>query len=532
MIGKSSATFAALVLATGCLPTTSALGQDETDTRLGTVHFATSCNEVAQRRFDRAMRYQHSYWYLNAKEVFDEVLKADPNCAMAHWGIALTLLDNPHAPIPQPNLAPGLAAIQKAKAMGAKTERERDYIDALMLMYADYDKLGHRERIRAFRDAQAKMATKYPDDDEAQIAYAITLNTSADLNDKTYAQQMKGAAILEPISQRLPRHPGVTHYLIHLYDYPETAAKGLDAANRYAKIAPAAPHAQHMPSHIYTRVGYWKESIDSNTASVNAAKAEKSVGNYLHAQDYMVYAHLQLGQDKQAQVVIDEMLKESDFKATVLAAHYALAASPARYAVERGDWAGASQLSVRTSGLPYVMAISHFARALGAARSGKPEAAQGDIAKLAELRDKLRDAKDNYWAEIVDIQRQVAAAWVLHAEGKSDEALKAMSAAADAEDKTEKHAVTPGPLAPARELYGAMLLDRGKPADALAAFEATLKKEPNRLGAELGAAKAAAKAGDSAKAAQHYRAAVKLTESADPVRTDIAEARAFLAKQN
>ena len=287
-----------------------------------------------------------------------------------------------------------------------------------------------------------------------------------------------------------------------------------------------------MPSHIYTRVGYWKESIDSNIASVKAAKAEKSVGNYLHAQDYMVYAHLQLGQDKQARAVMDEMMKETDFKATVSAADYALAASPARYAVERGDWNGASQLPVRPSTFNYVMAISHFARALGAARSGKPDAAKADVAKLAELRDKLRDAKDAYWSEIVDIQRQVAAAWVLHAEGKYDEALKAMSAAADAEDKTEKHAVTPGPLAPARELYGFMLLDRGMAKEALAAFEATMTKEPNRLGATLGAAKAAEKAGDSAKAAQHYRAAVKLTESADPVRTEIAEARAYLAKQN
>ena len=252
-----------------------------------------------------------------------------------------------------------------------------------MLMYADSDKLSHVQRIRAFRDAEEKVAAKYPDDDGAQIAYAITLNTSAGLNDKTYAQQMKGAAILEPISRRLPRHPGVTHYLIHLYDYPETAAKGLDAANRYAKIAPAAAHAQHMPSHIYTRVGYWKESIASNVASVKAAKAEKSVGNYLHAQDYMVYAYLQLGQDEQARAVIADMMQESDFKAGALGAHYALAASLARYAVERGDWNGASQLQVRPSNFPFAMAISHFARALGAARSGRPEAAEADVAKLA-----------------------------------------------------------------------------------------------------------------------------------------------------
>jgi tetratricopeptide (TPR) repeat protein len=503
--------------------------QSDVDQQLGSVHFKTSCTDLAQRRFDRAMRYQHSFWYVPAKEVFEEVLKADPTCAIAQWGIALSLLDNPHNAIPRPNLAPGLAAIQKAKEIGAKTEREREYIDALMLMYADYDKLSHVQRIRAFRDAQEKIAAKYPDDDEAQIAYAITLNTSADLNDKTYAQQSKGAAILEPISQRLPRHPGVTHYLIHLYDYPETAAKGLDAANRYAKIAPAAPHAQHMPSHIYTRVGYWKESIDSNIASVKAAKAEKSVGNYLHAQDYMVYAHLQLGQDKQARAVMDEMMQETDFKATVLAAHYALAAAPARYAVERGDWNGASQLSVRPSPFNFVMAMSHFARALGAARSGKPDAAKPDIEKLAELRDKLREAKDAYWSEIVDIQRQVAAAWVLHAEGKYDEALKAMSAATDAEDKTEKHAVTPGPLAPARELYGFMLLDRGMAKEALAAFEATKAKEPNRFRGFLGAATAAEKLGDKAKAKDNYEKLVALSANADSEQPEVAAAKKYLA---
>jgi hypothetical protein len=505
------------------------VAQGDVDQQLGSVHFKTSCNEVAQRRFDRAMRYQHSFWYLPAKDVFEEVLKADPTCAMAQWGIALTLLDNPHNSIPQSNLAPGLAAIQKANEMGAKTERERDYIDALLLMYADYDRLSHVQRIRAFRDAQEKIAAKYADDDEAQIAYAITLNTSADLNDKTYAQQSKGAAILEPISQRLPKHPGVTHYLIHLYDYPQTAARGLDAANRYAKIAPAAPHAQHMPSHIYTRVGYWKESITSNTASVQAAKAEKSVGNYLHAQDYMVYAHLQLGQDKQASAVIDEMMKEKDFKATVSAAHYALAASPARYVVERGDWDGAAQLSVRPSPFNYATAISHFARAIGAARSGKPDAAMADVAKLAELRDRLREAKDSYWAEIVDIQRQVAAAWVLHAQGKYDESLKAMSAAADAEDRTEKHAVTPGPLAPARELYGFMLLERGMAKDALAALDATIKKEPNRFNAIAGAARASETLGEKAKARDYYQKLATLGSEADSARPELAAARKFLA---
>src|SRR5262245_51373184 len=531
---KSLFSFIALGIGLSAPHALVAQSQNDVDQQLGSVHFLTSCNDVAQRRFDRAMRYQHSYWYINAKEIFEEAIKADPTCAMAYWGIALTYMDNPHNAIPKPNLAPGLAAITKAKDMGAASERERDYIDALMVMYADYDNIPHVQRMRMLRDAQARVAAKYPDDDEAQIAYAITLNTSADLNDKTYAQQIKGAAILEPISKRLPQHPGVTHYLIHLYDYPALAQKGLDAANRYAKIAPAAPHAQHMPSHIYTRVGYWKESIDSNTASVKAAMAEKSVGNYLHAQDYMVYAHLQLGQDKQARAVIDDMIKETDFKATVAAADYALAASPARYAIDRSDWDGASQLQVRPSNLNFAMAVSHFARALGAARSGKPDAAKADVQKLAELRDKLRDAKDNYWSGIVDVQRQVAAAWVLHAEGKYDEALNAMSAASDAEDKTEKHVITPGPLAPARELYGFMLLDRGMAREALAAFQSTQQKEPNRYHGFAGAALAAERVGDKAIAKANYQKLIalaggnfSLASEGSPARPELIAARKY-----
>ena len=505
------------------------VAQTDLDQQFGTVQFETSCNEVAQRRFNRGMRYQHSFWYEQAKEIFEEAAKADQNCAIAHWGVALTLVNNPHSAIPAANLAPGLAAIQKAKATGAKTEREREYIDALAVMYVDHDKLTHRQRITAFLKAMEALAAKYPNDDEAQIAYAITLNTSAAPTDKTYAQQTKGAALLEPMSRRLPQHPGVTHYLIHLYDYPETAQKGLDAANRYAKIAPAAPHAQHMPSHIYTRVGYWKESIVSNDAAAKAAKVDKEASNQLHGQDYMVYGHLQLGQDKSARVVIDEMMASQNIGPNAFASQFALAASPARFVVERGDWRGAAQLQPRPSPFSHTMAITHFARALGAARSGEPEAAKADIAKLAELRDKLRETKDAYWSEIVDIQRQVASAWVLAAEGKYDEALKAMSAVADAEDKTEKAPVTPGPLAPARELYGVMLLERGMAKEALAAFEATKAKEPNRFHGYAGAAQAAEKMGDKAKAKENYQQLLTLTSSADSERAEIAAANKFVA---
>lgn len=501
----------------------------EADQQLGNVHFETSCNEIAQRRFDRAMRYQHSFWYSAAREIFEEAAKADPDCGIAYWGIALSLLNNPHGPIPAPDLPKGLAAIQKAKAIGAKSERERDYIDALTLMYADYDKLTHVQRIRSYLGAMETLASKYSNDDEAQIFYAITLNTSASPNDKSYAQQLKGAAILEPIWKRQPQHPGIAHYLIHLYDYPAIADKGLVAAKLYAQIAPAAPHAQHMPSHIFTRVGYWQDSITSNAASVKAAIPAKEYTEQFHGRDYMVYAYLQLARDKDARTVVDEMKAAPHPAAAARAAFFALAASQARYVVERGDWSGAAQLEVTPSAFGEAMAMTHFARALGAARSGKVEAAKADIAKLAELREKLTAEKNAYWAEQVGIQWQVASAWVLSAEGKGDEAIKLMSAAADAEDKTEKSPVTPGPLAPARELYGQMLLQNGKAQEALAAFEATKAKEPNRYLGYAGAAQAAEKAGDKAKAKDNYQKLLALAVGAEAERPELAAAKKYLA---
>jgi hypothetical protein len=501
------------------------------DEKLGIVHFETSCTPEAQKLFDRGMLYQHSFWYRASQRVFEDVLKADPECGIAYWGTALSLLWNPHVPPPAKNLAEGAAALAKAKSVGAKTQRERDYLDALGAMYADYDKVDHRTRMRAYAKAMEQLAQRYPDDDEAQIYYALALNTSASPADKTYASQLKGAAILEPIAKSQPQHPGVAHYLIHLYDYPPIAEKGLEAARRYANVAPASAHAQHMPSHIFTRVGYWKESISSNVESSRVARADREGHDQLHAMDYLVYAYLQLGQDNQAKAVIDEMNTVSGFTETFIAGPYALAASPARYAVERGDWKAAAALQVRPSPLAHVQAVTHFARALGAARSGDPEAARADIARLAELRDKLRDAKDAYWSEQVDIQRQVATAWLLYAEGKRDEALTAMSAAADAEDRTEKHPVTPGVPRPARELYGVMLLESGNAKDALAAFEATIRKEPNRLGAYAGAAKAAEKSGESAKAQEYYSKVVAIADAADDSRTEVADARAFLTKR-
>ena len=489
--------------------------------QLGKVHFATTCTPAAQKLFDRAMLYQHSFWYRASKQAFEEVIRTDPDCAIAYWGVAQSLLLNPFSPPPAAHLPEGLAAIQKAKSIGAKSERERDFINALGAFYTDHDKVDHRTRVQAFVKAMEGLSERNQKDDEAQIFYALALNVGASPADKTYANQLKAATILERIFKRQPQHPGVAHYLIHTYDYPPIAEKGLAAARRYSQIAAAAPHAQHMPSHIFTRVGHWKDSIASNTESARIAKLDKEPDDQLHGMDYLVYAHLQLAQDKKARAVVDEMLAVPNFKRN--AGYFGRAASEARYMVERSDWKGASQLQVRPSDFAYVDAVTHFARALGAARSGNIEAAKADTAKLAELRDKLRAGNDAYWSGQVDIQWQVANAWTLYAEGKHAEALTALAAAADAEDRTDKHPITPGPLAPARELYGVMLLDRGMGQEALVAFEATLKKEPNRLAAYVGAAKAAKVARMPIKVKQYTGKVSALTREADTKRPEVLE---------
>ena len=375
-MSKSNVILSALVAAVGASLSQPVLAHT-VDEKLGKVHFETSCTPAAAAAFDQGMLYQHSFWYSASQRAFNEALEADPKCGIAYWGIALSLLWNPHAAPPAKNLAEGAAIIAKGQEVGAATERERDYLTALSAMYADYEKVDHRTRVLNYAKAMEQLAAKYPNDDEAQIHYALALNVSASPTDKTYANQLKGAAILETIWTRQPDHPGVAHYLIHLYDTPALAEKGLPAALRYAKVAPDAPHAQHMPSHIFTRVGYWQQSIDSNTVAARVAKADKSGHDQLHAMDYEVYAYLQLGQDAQAKAVIDDMVTVSGFTETFLAGPFALAASPARYAVERGDWKEAAALEVRPSPLPYVTAISWFAKALGAARSGDTVAGSG-----------------------------------------------------------------------------------------------------------------------------------------------------------
>jgi tetratricopeptide (TPR) repeat protein len=512
--------------------------------KIGQVHFPTSCSAAAQVHFDRAVALLHSFWFPEAIKAFNTVLETDPSCAMGYWGIAVSLLGNPLAGAPTPKaLQEGEATLRQAKPVGVQTEREYDYISAIALFYKDVESTDHRTRALAYEQAMERLAARYPDDTEAAIFYALALNITAQPTDKKYANQLKAAAILEKIYAQQPQHPGIAHYLIHSYDYPPIAQKGLAAARSYASIAPAVPHALHMPSHIFTRLGLWQESIDTNRASAKAAKDElhgtPTVGagsyNALHAMDYMIYGHLQLVQDQAAKQIVDDVRTINIIDVEQFGAAYAFAAIPARYALERRHWDEAMGLQLHPKELawdrfPQAEAVTVFARALGAARSGKAAAAQQDATRLKALHDALVAAGQAYWAEQVEIQRQVIAAWVARAAGKNDEAVKLMRNAVTLEEATEKHPVTPGPLVPARELLGELLLELKQPALALQAFEASQRSEPNRFKGLYGAARAAELAGEKDKARAFYSKLVALAEKADGERPELDEAKAFLAQ--
>ena len=494
-------------------------------TVLGDIDFKTSCTPEAQAKFNLAMAYQHSFWYRAATDTFNEVLKLDPSCAIAYWGLALANLRNPYAPPIPEWLKDGAASIDKGLALGPKSEREKGYLEALGVFYRDADKLPHGARLAAYAKAMEALATRYPDDKEAQIYWALALAVSASPADKTYANQLKAAKILEPIFIANPQHPGVAHYLIHAYDYPPIAKQGIEAAKRYSKIAPDSPHALHMPSHIFTRLGYWQESIDSNAASARIAKAQKEKQDEAHALDYLVYAFLQTARDGLAAKALEELRQIGTPEAGRFAAPFAMAAAPARYALERGQWAEAAALAPQPSEFPYTEALIHFARAIGAGQTGNAVAAKEEGDKLAALADKLKAAKNDYWAEQVDLQRRVALAWSVWADKRHDAAIVAMTEVADNEDRTEKHVVTPGPLLPAREMLAEMLLSRGRNAEALAAFEAVLAKEPNRYRSIAGAARAAQQSGDMGKAKTYYQALLAMTKEADTDRPELKIAR-------
>ena len=506
--------------------TCSALGQQ--DEKLGKLSFPTSCDPKVQAEFERGVAMIHSYWFLIARRTFEGVLREDPNCAMAYWGIALDLLNNSLAVVPpRADAEAAWAALEKARAVGAKTQRERDWIEALSAYFRDHDKLPVNVRLAAYNNAMEQLAQRYTDDYEAQAFYALTLQASASPSDTTYANQLKSVAILEKLYDQNPQHPGVTHFIIHAYDYHPLAEKGIPAARRYATIAPAVPHARHMPSHIYSMVGLWEESIASN-ASALAIQPD-----YYHAADFSVYAHLQLAQDAKAKALMEKSIATADRgdRPVTFVNFTAKNAMSARYVLERSDWAGAAALPFTSSQYPQPDSLIRFTRGLGMARTGDVAGAKAEIEAIKALRAALEKSNQSYWADRSEEQMLAISAWVALKEGAPDQALRFMRAAADGEDGSVKHVAMENRLYPLRELFAELLLETGQPAAALSEFEAALKQTPNRYRAFLGIARAANAAGDRQKASEYYGKLVDLAKNADTERQEIREAKNFLAQR-
>jgi tetratricopeptide (TPR) repeat protein len=526
-----------LVTALACCPVLASAQHEQHGggaEKLGIVNFETSCKADTRADFNRAVALLHSFEFRPASEAFTKVLAADPSCAIAHWGLAMCQWGNPFGGIKAgPLLERGRDAAEKGLSTGSPTPRERGYIAAVSELYKDAATVPHRNRTLAYAKAMEGVQRDNPNDIEAKIFYALALNQTAVTTDKTYAVQLQAAQILEPLWTKYPNHPGLPHYIIHAYDHPPLAPKALEAARKYSTIAPSAPHALHMPSHTFTRVGYWKESVDTNIKSEQTALQQGVIGEALHAMDYQAYAYLQMAQDQKAKAVLDRLaatvakldVNAMGGAAAPVAGLYARNAIAARYALERGMWADAAVLQPQASSFPQVDAITHYARAIGLARSGKPAEAKADVDRLAALRDAL--AKDPYWTEQVDIQRQNAIAWITFAEGRKDEAITLMRKAADAEDATDKSAISPGPIAPARELLGEMLLEAGNAKDALVAFEATMAKEPGRFRGAYGAARAAETLGNKAAARKYYQRVIEIAKDSDTQRAELKRARSF-----
>lgn len=508
----------------------------EAGERLGRVRFAVSCNAPAQREFNRGVALLHSFEFSRAIDGFQRTLKADPTCAMADWGIAMSQWGNPFADgLKQPpQLRDGHTAAAQAMELGAKNDRERAYIAAVANLYAEFDRTPQRIRLLRYRDAMGGVAQRYPQDHEANIFYALALAASEDPSDKAYRSRVKAGEILEKLFAQEPDHPGLAHYIIHTYDVPPLAAQAIAAARRYAKIAPDAPHALHMPSHTFTRVGYWEESIASNVTAAAAARRQGQTAEELHADDYLVYAYLQAGRDQAAEELVKSLVEVSarfdpsriiGGAAPPAAGYFALAAIPARFALERNDWQAAAQLPVRNTPVPYADAITYFARGLGLARVGNAAGAEAAAQALQQIAQRLQEGNESYWAEQVEIQRLAVQAWALLARGRSDDAVREMTAASQREDATEKSAITPGPLKPARELLGEMLLQLRQPKLALAEFQKTLTKEPDRFRALYGAGRAAQSADDSVASRRYFRRLLVVCAHGDkPGRRELADA--------
>lgn len=535
------------------LPFTKAFGALQHDhdpsEMLGRVNFPISCTPEARKQFNHAVAWLHSFEYEEAEKAFTGVTATDPRCGMGYWGLAMSNYHPLWAPPNAAELKKGWDAIKKAKAVGTRTVREKDYIAALEVFYRDSDKLDHRMRVIAYSDAMERLSRRYPSDLEANVFYALTLIAKgAMMSDKSYTNEKKAARILNRVLERESRHPGVAHYLIHAYDYSTLAYLALPAARSYARIAPASAHAQHMPSHIFTRLGLWQEAIRSNINAEASAKAF-AVRNRLsgawdeqfHAMDYLAYAYLQVGQDKRARTVLDELSRIQRAEPETFKVAYAFTAIPARYALERRQWGEAARLTLPQGALGtfpwqsfrWAEAHIHFARAVGAARTGDTASARQEIEDLTAIQQTLVVVKGGYdWAKQVEIERLVASAWLAQAEGKQEEALRLMRSAADLDDATEKHPVTPGALLPAREQLGELLLELKQPMAALQEFETSLRTTPNRFNGLYGAAHAARLAADKKRARLYYAKLVTLCRQADSLRPEIEEAKTFLAGVN
>jgi len=546
---KTIVSFVALfLLATSGLAQEMHPHKHEATEDLGVVDFPISCKPQAQKQFNRAVAWLHSFEYDEAEKAFTEVAVADPQCGMAYWGIAMSNYHPLWAPPGAAELKKGWDAVEKGKTAGAQTAREQGYLAAIEVFYKDYDKLDHRQRAFAYSDAMKRVSASNAKDDEAAVFYALTLIATGMISpDKTYAREKQAAAILNRVLAREPRHPGVAHYLIHSYDYPALAQLALPAARSYAKIAPASAHAQHMPSHIFTRLGLWADAIRSNLDAHSSAK-NFAMRNHMsgawdeqfHAMDYLEYAYLQRAQDKHAAGVLDELYKIQKADPPNFKVAYAYTAIPARYALERRQWNEAAKLALPEGQLsslllerfPWAKAHIHYARAIGAARSGDTVLARREVDELSKIKQALTEVKGDYdWAKQVEIERQVASAWLAFAEGKTEESLRLLRAAADLDDATDKHPVTPGALLPAREQLADLLLELKQPGAALQEFEVSFRSTPNRFNAVYGAARAARLAGNNKSARLYYERLLNLSRDADTPRPEMTEAKQFLANR-
>jgi hypothetical protein len=501
---------------------------------LGRVTFPVSCAPAARPRFEHALAALHSFWWQAGDSAFGAVLAADSTCAMAYWGLALNAWGNPFAGGPVgADLEKGARAAGQASRFPAGTPRERGFVAAAAALYRDADGTPNAARLRSYADTMARVYRDFPGDQEVAIYYALSLLATAPRTDTTFAQQRKAIGILEPLFARNPDHPGLAHYVIHATDSPALAPLGISAARRYARIAPAAPHAQHMPSHIFVRLGLWDETVASNWQSyragmsfVRTAGLSHTGPEELHALDYAVYGYLQRGQDSAARAAVKVAERVPAADPRKLISLYNGTAMQARIPLERGDWAAAAAFPLPEAGTaPVTAALARFTRAMGAARSGRPKAARPDVAALDSIAAAVAAAPDEYWARVVRIKRDAATAWIRLAEGDSAGALALARSAADEEDVTDKHPITPGELLPARELEGDMLLAVGRHADARAAYLATLKREPGRARSIFGAARAAQLAGDDSAAQQGYREYLRMMEKGDGARGELAVAR-------